>query len=152
MTRWQAALQCGAALGLALLFFSGPARADEDLRDRIHRDYKHQSYMLVEGPDGYRLYFFSPGDEPVRAIDIANPHTSLASALEKTRSADPRVRTRGLTELAGVPDAEALDVALTLLTDPAEAVRSEAAQLILDHPQGASLARTLGLVNEDEED
>lgn len=151
MTRWQTALQCGAALGLALLF-SNPASSDEALRERIHSEYKHQSYMLVEGPDGYRLYVFSPGREPVRAIDVANPDASLAGTFEKTRSADPRVRTRGLTELAGVPDAEALDIALTLLTDPAEAVRSEAAQLILDHPQGASLAATLGLVNEDEED
>jgi len=151
MTRWRTALQCGAALGLALLL-SDASWSDGTLRERIHREYKHQSYMLVESPDGYRLYLFLPGGEPVRAIDVGSPDASLASAFEKTQSADPRVRTRGLTELAGVPDAEALDIALTLLTDPAAAVRSEASQLILDHPQGASLARTLGLVNEDEED
>jgi HEAT repeat protein len=108
--------------------------------------------MLVEGPDGHHLYLFSSGGEPVQALDIAIPNELFASAFAKTRSADPRVRTRGLTELAGVPDAEALDIALTLLTDPSPTVRSEASQLILDHPQGASLAKTLGLVDEDEED
>lgn len=151
MSSWQTALQCGAVLGLALLF-SNLAWPDEALRERIHREYKHQSYMLIEGPDGHQLYLFSSLDEPVRAIDIATSDAAVASAYAKTRSPDPRVRTLGLTELAGVPDAEALDIALTLLTDPAEVVRSEAAQLILDHPRGGPLARTLGLVNEDEED
>lgn len=151
MTRRQTALQRGAIVGLALLFFD-VALADEALRERIHREYKHQSYMLVEGPGGHRLFLFSPGSEPVHAIDITIHDALLASAFAKTRSADPRVRTRGLTELAGVPDAEALDIALTLLTDPSAAVRSEASQLIRDHPQGASLAETLGLVNDDEED
>jgi len=151
MTRRLAALQCGAAIGSALLCFE-LALADETLRERIHREYKHQSYMLVEGPGGHRLYLFSPAGEPVQALDIAIPDKSLTSAIEKTQSADARTRTLGLTELAGMPDAEALDIALTLLTDPAEAVRSEAAQLIRDHPRGASLAKTLGLVNDDEED
>lgn len=151
MTRWQTALQCGAVVGLALLF-PGVATADETLRERIHREYKHQSYMLVEGPDGHRLYLFSPAGEPVQALDVEIPGASLASAIAKTQSPDPRVRTRGLTELAGVPDAEALDIALTLLTDPDAAVRSEASQLILDHPRGAPLAETLGLVKDDEED
>ena len=152
MTRWQTALQCGAVVGLALLFSDIARGADETLRERIHREYKHQSYMLVEGPDGHRLYLFSPGDEAVRAIEVPLPDASLTSAYAKTRSADPRERTLGLTELAGVPDAEALDIALTLLTDPVDTVRNEASQLILDHPQGASLAKSLGLVHDDEED
>lgn len=151
MTRRQTALQCGAVIGLALLCFKS-ALADETLRERIHREYRHQSYMLVESPDGHRLYLFSPVGEPVQALEPAHPDASLTSAIAKTRSADARTRALGLTELAGMPDAEALDTALTLLTDPAEAVRSEAAQLILDHPHGASLAATLGLVDDDERD
>ena len=151
MTRRQAALQCGALIGSALLCFES-GLADETLRERIHREYKHQSYMLVEDPGGHRLYLFSPAGEPVQALELANPDTSLTSAIEKTRSADAGTRTLGLVELAGMPDAEALDIALMLLTDPAESVRSEAAQLILDHPRGVSLAKTLGLVTDDEQD
>lgn len=151
MTSWQTTLQRGAACCLALLLYTD-AWPDAALRERIHREYKHQSYMLVESPDGYRLFLFSAGSEPVRAIDVERDDTALLSALAKTRSPDPAQRTRGLTELAGMPEAEALDVALTLLTDPSAAVREEAAHLILDHPQGAALARTLGLAEDDGED
>ncbi|MDH3619263.1 MAG: hypothetical protein OER91_00105 [Gammaproteobacteria bacterium] len=151
MSKWHATLQCGAVFGLAL-FFSDVARADESLRERVHREYKHQSYMLIEGPDGPHLYLFSTGDEPVRAAPAAIRNAALNSAFAKTQSADPRIRTRGLTELAGVPDPEALNIALSLLGDPVESVRVEAQQLILDHPQGASLVAALGLVDEDEEE
>ena len=69
MTSWPTTLRCGALCGLALLLCTD-ARSDEALRERIHREYKHQSYMLVESPAGWRLYLFSAGAEPVRSIDV----------------------------------------------------------------------------------
>jgi HEAT repeat protein len=51
-----------------------------------------------------------------------------------TRSADFRTRVRGLTLLSGVEDPAALDTALVLLSDPVAAVREEAVQLIIEHP------------------
>ena len=47
-------------------------------------------------------------------------------------------------------DARALDTALALLNDTHAAVRDEAAQLILDHPDGAALVSALGLVDDSE--
>lgn len=137
--------QSGALVGLTLLFVGG-ALADEALRDRVHREHKDRSYMLIEDADGARLYLFGTGSEALR---ISCDEELFAAALEKTRSSDPRTRVTGLVELAGAGDAAALDAALTLLTDPEPSVRDEARQLILDHPDGQAVVDALGLVDED---
>lgn len=51
-----------------------------------------------------------------------------------TRSVDSRTRVRGLTLLSGFDDTAALDAALVLLSDPVAAVREEAVQLVMEHP------------------
>lgn len=145
MTRRRIHWQRGALTGLTLLIVGG-AVAEESLRERVHREHKHRSYMLVEDADGARLFLFGEGAETLR---IPTSDGFAEAGLEKTRSSDPGVRVRGLVELAGVRDAAALDAALTLLTDPESFVRDEARQLILDHPDGKDLADALGLVDED---
>lgn len=149
MTSRPSLTRCGALAGLALCF-AGYADADEALRDEIHRQYKHVSYMLVEDRDDTWLYLFDSGVAPVRVGFAGERDESLDEALEKTRNSDARQRVRGLTELAGADDGRTLDVALALLNDVDAAVRDEAEQLILDHPDGASLVSALGLVDESE--
>ena len=136
--------RCGALAGLAL-FFAQSADGDQALRSDIHRQYKHESYMLVEDREGAWLYLFDSGKPPVRVRSIGEPSQFVEHALEKTRSNNARLRVRGLTELAGVDDSRALDTALALLTDTDAAVREEAEQLIVDHPAGAPLVSALGL-------
>ena len=146
MTSWPAKRQCGALAGLALLLSLG-ATADDSLRERVHGEYKHESYMLVEDENGARLFLFGDGPAEIQLIGPpAEPF--VAAAIEKTRSTNARMRVRGLVELAGAEDAAALDAALTLLTDPSAAVRDEARNLILDHPNGATVAKALGLDDE----
>lgn len=128
-------MRCGVLCGLAL-FFASPATADEALREAVRQQLRDESYMLVENQDGARLFIFStgsvsavtthqPGDGPARQLD---------EALEMTQSADPRTRVRGLTLLSDVDDPAALDAGLVLLSDPVAAVREEAVQLIIEHP------------------
>ena len=151
--RWQAGLHCGALAGLALLV-APCAFGDETLRDRVHREYRQVSYLLVEGTGDAVLYLF-PGSNGKGGVQVISPGTQgtyVAAALEKTRSDDARARVRGLTELAGMAEPAALDAALTLLTDPSPAVREEAEQLILDHPHGTQLVEALGLQDQDEAD
>lgn len=136
--------QRGAPAGLTLLLVCGAA-ADDSLRERVHREHKHHSYMLVEDAEGARLFLF---DQGVASHRISPDDTFVDAALRKTRSSDARTRVTGLVELAGAGDAEALDAALTLLTDPEPAVRDEARQLILDHPGGRAIADALGLVDD----
>lgn len=141
-------IRCGALVGLALFFAQGADGEDQALRDDVHRQYKHESYMLVEGPKGAAwLYLFDSGKPPVRIRSADESVQSVERALEKTRSDSPRLRVRGLTELAGVADSRALDMALALLNDTSPAVRDEAAQLIIDHPDGATIANALGLLD-----
>ncbi len=150
MTSWPAILHGGALAGLALLLSQG-ATAQDSLRERVHREHKHQSYMLVEDENGVRLFLFGDGPAEVELIEPpAEPF--VAAAIEKTRSTDARARVRGLVELAGADDPAALDAALTLLTDPSAAVRDEAQSLILDHPNGATVAKALDLDDETAED
>jgi hypothetical protein len=135
-----------ALAGLTLFLFCAAA-ADDSLRNRVHREHKHHSYMLIEDANGAQLFLF---DEGLTRQDAEDP--VIGTALEKTRSTDARTRVIGLVELAGVDDAVALDVALMLLSDPEPAVRDEARQLILDHPAGGALANALGLVDDELED
>lgn len=134
----------GAPAGLTLLLVFGAA-ADDSLRERVHREHKHQSYLLVEDANGARLFLF---DEGVASHRISAKDAFVDAALRKTLSSDAPTRVIGLVELAGARDAEALDAALTLLTDAEPAVRDEARQLILDHPDGQAIADALGLVDE----
>jgi hypothetical protein len=153
MTRPPSRPQRGALAGLALLIAAGAAPG-ETLRERVHREYRHQSYMLIEDEDGARLYVMGDGRARVTplAIKAANQTPEVSAALMKTRSTVARERVRGLVELAGVAAPEALDAALQLLNDPSAAVRDEAGHLILDHPSGGPLAAALGLANDEAEE
>ena len=142
-------LRCGALVGLALLL-TCEAVADEALRVEVHRQYKHESYMLLEDAGGTWLYLFHRHAAPVGVVPDDAPRADVERALEKTRCENARERVGGLTELAGMDDARALDTALALLNDTHAAVRDEAAQLILDHPDGAALVSALGLVDDSE--
>lgn len=152
MGRRSICVQGGALAGLAL-FVAATGGADERLHEEVHRQYKHQSYMLVTDADGARLFLFDNGTAGVMTLEEFDPVSRwMDVALARLQSTDPRVRVRGLTELAGVANPEVLDAALVLLADPSQAVREEAAQLVIDHPHGDVLAAALGLVDEDEED
>jgi hypothetical protein len=122
----------------------------ETLRERVHREYRHKSYMLIEDEDGARLYVMGDGRTRVTplAIEATNQAPEVSAALMKTRSAVARERVRGLVELAGVSAPGALDAALQLLNDTSAAVRDEASHLIIDHPDGGPLAAALGLVDD----
>lgn len=136
-------LRCGALAGLALLV-AFPTLADEPLRKTVREQLRGESYLLVENQDGARLFVFSTGSVTAvtthRAEETSSRH--FEEALAMTRSADSRTRVRGLTLLSGVDDPAALDAALVLLSDPAAAVRVEAVQLIIEHPDAdvASIA------------
>ncbi|MDJ0750872.1 MAG: HEAT repeat domain-containing protein [Woeseiaceae bacterium] len=145
--------QCGALSGLALLL-SAMATADDALRRQVQRDFGHRSYMLVEDADGARLYLFTDrtGHSQQVLIEADDWNDAVARVLDGTRSDNPRQRVRALTQLAGIDSSEALDVALTLLSDPSAAVRDEAANLILDHPDGQAVASALGLLDDDSEE
>ena len=149
-TRSLQTLQCGVLAGLALLI-AIPAAGDELLRKRVHAEYGHRSYMLIEDAAGARLFLFADAtsDAAFVRVEVEVEEPAFFAALAKTRSDDVRARVRGLTELAGMEDDAALDVALTLLSDPSPAVRDEAKNLILDHPAGGPLIEALGL--EDDE-
>lgn len=151
MTLAQSQRLGGALAGLAL-FCSAAVTADDSLREQVRREYGHRNYILIEDAAGARLYLFPDASNPAALELLQAPATQpeFRSALARTHSADAAERVRGLVELAGVASAEALDVALALLNDPSPAVRDEAASLILDHPDGASIARSLGLDDEDE--
>lgn len=139
----------GALAGLVMLW-AVASDADEALRREIQRDHRHDSYVLVEDADGARLYLFADAGRADAAI--AGPENdALEEALALTRSADARARVRGLVALAGMAERVALDVALELLADPNPAVRAEARQVLLDHPDGADLAASLGLATADHE-
>jgi hypothetical protein len=134
-------------MGLALLVATSGS-ADELLREEFHRELEDQSYMLVEHTDGVTLYLFDKATSDEQTI--ADEQVDLvAAALAKTRNIDARTRARGLAELAGIDDFEALSAGLTLLGDPHPAVRDEAKYLILDHPGGAAVAAALGLVDDE---
>lgn len=102
---------------------------------------RDESYLLIEDQDGARLFVFSTGNvTAVTAPDRENMSSAtpvrapMIAALDMTRSATPRTRVRGLTLLSGVNDPAALNAALVLLSDPSVAVREEALQMIVDHP------------------
>ncbi len=142
----------GAVAGLALLA-AFPAGADESLREQVRREFGHRNYVLMEDEDGARLYLFRDANNPAAIEILTSPPAAgqeVRAALDRTSSEDPRERVRGLVELAGVDSPEALDAALALLGDPSAAVREEAANLILDHPGGESMALAIGLADEDD--
>ena len=147
MTRRTSSLQRGALVCLALLW-SAAAAGDDELRERIHREYRHQSYMLIEDEDGWTLYVFTDG-RPRMPQDVGSPDPEVAASLAMTRSSAARERVLGLVALAGAPAPEALDMALQLLNDPSAAVREEAGNLILDHPDGTPFVALLGLADDD---
>jgi hypothetical protein len=134
-------------MGLALLV-AAAGSAGELLREEIHHELRHRSYMLVEHEDGATLYLFDKTISDEQAVTDKQDDI-IAAALAKTRSLDGGIRARGLAELAGIDFFEALSVALALLGDPNLAVRDEAKYLILDHPSGAALAAALGLVDDE---
>jgi len=128
--------RCGVLVGLALLF-AFPASAEELLRDALRKQLRDQNYVLVEDNDGARLFVFSTGSVST-VTSVQREHSSIGrldQALEMTRNVDYRQRVRGLTLLSGVDDNAALDAALVLLADPIVAVREEAVQLVIDHPE-----------------
>src|SRR5210317_2078100 len=135
VTRGLTRMHCGALTGLALLL-AGNAFADKLLRDQVHQHYKDRSYMLIEDANGARLYLFANENTAASTLSLPSAENSLVDmALDKVRQPDARARIRGLTELAGIDDPAALDAAVTLLMDPEQKVRDEAAILILDHPK-----------------
>ena len=135
MNSWFDTIRCGALAGLALLV-AFPVAADEPLRQAVREQLRDENYLLVEEQDGARLFVFSTGN--VTAVPAPRPedrsNAQLVEALEMTRSADSRTRIRGLTLLSGVDDPAALDAGLVLLSDPVAAVREEAVQLVIEHP------------------
>ncbi len=147
MSKCSATLRREALGGLALLL-AFPAAADDALHETVRRQLQDESYVLVEDQHGIRLFVFSSADDGYRKTFAPVAPGGLEQALAMTRSAVARERVRGLTTLAGEPDEEALNAALVLLTDPDPAVREEAVNLIIDHPQ-ADVASIIALAEAD---
>ncbi|MDH3304375.1 MAG: HEAT repeat domain-containing protein [Gammaproteobacteria bacterium] len=143
MNRWCQTTRRGVLTGLALLV-AFPVSADTPLQQAVREQLRGECYLLVEDQDGARLFVFSTGS--VTAVTARRPAKTSSRQVEEalimTRSADTRTRVRGLTLLSGVDDPAALDAALVLFSDPAAAVREEAVQLIIEHPDAdvASIA------------
>ena len=123
--KWREFVTC-----LALLFVL-PALADETWRA--------DNYILMidfQNPKLSRLLVLS--GESARSVPesraVAGGNHGQEIALAMTRSALAAQRVRGLTMLAGVDSAAALNAALILLSDPVVAVREEAMHLVLEHP------------------
>lgn len=133
MSSWSATSRRGALAGLALLFALSVV-ADDSLRASVREELRDESYVLVEDQAGARLYVLPSTGDGYRTRWLPSPPGSPADALGRTYSADARTRVRALTELSGVDDAAALNAALTMLSDPDEAVREEAVNLVLEHP------------------
>jgi len=136
MIKSRETLRCGVLAGLALLF-AHAAAADEPLRDTVRQKMREQNYVLVEDDNGARLFVFSTGSVSTVMTSQREGTSSgrFDQALEMTRDADSKTRVRGLTLLSGVDDNVALDAAMVLLTDPVVAVREEAFQLVIEHPE-----------------
>lgn len=152
MGRYISTIRCGALAGLALLFAS-PSIADEAVREAVRQQLRDENYMLVEDQHGARLFVFSTGSittvTDLQDVSSGQPGRSqMNAALEMTRSADSRIRVRGLTLLSGVEELAALDAALVLLFDPVAAVREEAVQLIIEHP-GSDIASIVEIATHD---
>lgn len=131
----------GTVTSLALLLSLG-AYADDSLRGvnyvLIH-DQQHplnSRLLIFSDSSGYSVEGFPSRIETAEEIDVA---------LSMTRHLDSRVRVRGLTLLSGVDDRAALDAAMELLLDNDPAVREEAIQLVMEHPDSdLELAASIG--------
>ena len=137
MDRLAAPLWREACAGLALLF-AVFALADDSLRARVRDELRDDNYVLIESQqdsEPARLFVFlgraPDANAQLQSLTMKNDYDT---ALEMTRSADSRERVRGLTLLSAIDDPLVLDAALILLMDPDAAVREEAFQLVLDHP------------------
>ncbi len=118
------------AVGLALLLVF-PVLADASWHD--------ENYVLLmdfQNPGLSRLLVFSSGSSrsPQTSPAVVDIEDDQDIALAMTRSANAAQRVRGLTLLAGVESASALNAALVLLSDPVVAVREEAIHLVFSHP------------------
>jgi hypothetical protein len=142
-------LRCGALCGLALLV-ALPVLADVPLRHAVREQLRDENYVLVEDRDGARLFVFSSGSVTAvaRRESVGERPAPAAKALEMTRSVDSGTRVRGLTLLSGVDDPAALDAALVLLSDPVAAVREEAVQLVIEHPD-ADIGSVVAIASRD---
>ncbi len=126
-----------ALAGLALLF-AVFALADDSLHARVRHELRDDNYVLIENrqdSNSVRLFVFLGHGPDVNAqLQLLTTQNDYDTALEMTRSADSRERVRGLTFLSAIDDPLVLDAALILPLDPDAAVREEAYQLVLDHP------------------
>ncbi len=149
MDRLAAPLWREAGAGLALLF-AVFALADDSLHARVRHELRDENYMLIENQhnsNSARLFVFLGHTPDVNArLQLLTTQNDHHTALEMTRSADSRERVRGLTLLSAIDDSLVLDAALILLLDPDAAVREEAYQLVLEHPDSdVNGIRTLAL-------
>ena len=126
-----------ALAGLALLF-AVFALADDSLHARVRHELRDDNYVLIvnrQDSNSVRLFVFLGHGPDVNAqLQLLTTQNDYDTALEMTRSADSRERVRGLTFLSAIDDPLVLDAALILPLDPDAAVREEAYQLVLDHP------------------
>lgn len=117
--------------GLALFFSIGTAAAAPP---------PDSNYVLIEdrqNPERSRLLIFSSRSprSPQITMDYVSANSAQTQALTLTRSVNARERVKGLTLLSGMESPAALNAALVLLSDPNVAVREEAFELVLSHPQ-----------------
>ena len=134
-------MQCGTLVSLALLFSCGGS-ADDSLPEA--------NFLLIEDlrhPQQSRLLIFN--DSSSMAPDEVSANDELIDerrvALSMTRLNEPRQRVLGLTLLSGDDSAAALHAAMNLLYDGETAVREEAIQLVMLHPDAdVNLAIAIG--------
>ena len=121
----------GAFLGLAFVLCV-QASADDSLRDRPHRELRHESYILIETPGAApRLLLLSDGiDIPVADPREGSQSERIDRALVLLADGDPEVRADAVLTLGDLQAPRHLIAAA--LSDPAPVVREAAAAVLED--------------------
>ncbi len=103
-------LQRGVAFGLALFLFATPVPADSAF-DRVKRQHKHESFIVVEWDGSHRVLFLDGFRKRSAVIRKSTDPESLYDAVDQD---DPLVITR-LSHALGAPGRETRLTAIRLL-------------------------------------
>ena len=127
------ALGRGALLGLASVLCAA-ALADDALREWVQREYRGESYMLIEKPgEEPRLLLFDRGDNALiqEAFPADARRARIAAAVVALANGDAEVRIEAVLALADEDGADVAHLIAGALNDPSPDVR-EAAEAALE--------------------
>ena len=120
----------GVLIGPAFFFFALVNADGSELQRNVHRQFSHQSYILVEfASQPAQLYVLLPGTkiEPLSYED-----STVRNALLDIVDEDPDVRVDAILELADINAEGMIDILWSALFDPSPQVRDAAAAVMED--------------------